>query len=100
MKITTPDAKEKLIQRLRRIEGQVRGVQAMIGDERDCQEILQQLSAIRSALQSANRVFLKEYAATCLVDLQASEGNVSVSERSARQEKMIQDMIDLLDKAP
>ena len=100
MKITTPEAKEKLIQRLRRIEGQVRGVQTMIGEERDCQEILQQLSAIRSAVQGASRVFLKEYATSCLVDLQASDGDVPASERSTRQEKMIQDMIDLLDKAP
>jgi len=72
----------------------------MISDERDCQDILQQLSAIRSAVQGASRVFLQEYATTCLLDLKANDGDVSAAEQSARQEKMIQDMIELMDKAP
>lgn len=100
MQIKTPEAKEKLIQRLRRIEGQVRGVQVMISDERDCQDILQQLSAIRSAVQGTSRVFLQEYATSCLLDLQVSDRDVSAAEQYTRQEKMIRDMIELLDKAP
>ncbi len=43
MKIQNQEAKEKLVQRLRRIEGQVRGVQGMLDEERDCREIMQQL---------------------------------------------------------
>ena len=100
MKINNPEAKEKLIQRLRRIEGQVRGVQSMINEERDCQEILQQLSAIRSAVQGTSRVFLKEYATYCLIDMEKNEIIASPVEQHKRREKMIQDMIDLLDKAP
>jgi len=72
----------------------------MISDERDCQEIMQQLSAIRSAVQGASRIFLKEYAAHCLLDLEADEGDLSAVEKHTRHEKIIQDMIDLLDKAP
>ena len=49
MQLTDNQAKDKLINRLHRIEGQVRGVQTMISDERNCRDILQQLSAIRSA---------------------------------------------------
>ena len=67
MKIQNPPAKQKIIQRLRRIEGQVRGVQGMLEAERDCQEILQQLAAIRSAVQGVSRTFLQEYAAACLL---------------------------------
>ena len=39
--------------RLKRIEGQTRGIQAMLDENRDCREILQQMAAIRSALSSA-----------------------------------------------
>ena len=95
MKLKNPEAIEKLIQRLRRIEGQVRGVQSLLDDERDCQEILQQLSAIRSAVQGASRVFLQEYATGCLIEMD-QEGSAD----SSRREKIIQDMITLLDKAP
>ena len=100
MKIQNQEAKEKLIQRLRRVEGQVRGVAAMLDEERDCQEILQQLSAIRSAVQSASRLFLQEYATACLLEL---DDAVPVETRLAAQgkrEKIVQDMIALLDKAP
>ena len=107
MKINRPEAKEKLIQRLRRIEGQLRGVQSMLEEERDCREILQQLSSIRSAVQSANRTFLQEYASACLVDMDAGEAQSDgLDEPTRRQheivrrEKLVQDMIELLDKAP
>lgn len=101
MKIQNQEAKEKLIQRLRRVEGQVRGVEAMLDEERDCQEILQQLSAIRSAVQSASRIFLQEYATACLLEMDQGEaGNEVRSDTRAKREKIIQDMIMLLDKAP
>jgi CsoR family transcriptional regulator, copper-sensing transcriptional repressor len=94
MKIQNLEAKEKLAQRLRRIEGQVRGVQHMIDEERDCNEILQQLSAVRSAVQSVSRIFLQEYASTCLLEMETGVDNHS------KREKMVQEMIALLDKAP
>ncbi len=106
MKIQNPEAKEKLIQRLRRVEGQIRGVEAMLDEERDCQEILQQLSAIRSAVQSASRIFLQEYATTCLLELDndaAHDNNTADGSRSdvrRKREQIVQDMITLLDKAP
>jgi DNA-binding FrmR family transcriptional regulator len=94
LKIQSQETKEKLIQRLRRIEGQVRGVQLMLDEERDCDDILQQLSAVHSAVQSASRVFLQEYASCCLREM---EQGVDTREK---REKMIQDMLTLLDKAP
>ena len=68
MKIKNPQIKTNLVQRLKRIEGQVRGVQTMMSEERDCREVLQQLTAIRSAVQSVSLVFLEEYASECLLD--------------------------------
>ena len=100
MKIQNPEAKEKLIQRLRRIEGQIRGVESMLGDERDCREILQQLSAIHSAVQSADRFFLQEYAAACLLELDRESPAGNRDEVRGRREKFVQEMITLLDKAP
>src|SRR4051812_42925134 len=44
------DEKDQLIKRLRRIEGQTRGLQAMVADDRWCPDILQQIAAVRAAL--------------------------------------------------
>jgi DNA-binding FrmR family transcriptional regulator len=100
MKIQNPEAKEKLVQRLRRIEGQVRGVQGMLDEERDCREIMQQLAAIHSAVQGASRIFLQEYASACLVEMdEATQITPEIDQRVKRQQ-IIQDMIALLDKTP
>lgn len=98
MKIQNQEAKEKLIQRLKRIEGQVRGVQAMLNEERDCREIMQQLTAVHSAVQGASRIFLQEYATSCLTDL--DENADPAADRRGKREKIVQDMISMLDKAP
>ncbi len=100
MKIQNPEAKENIIQRLRRIEGQVRGVQGMLGEERDCREIMQQLASIHSAVQAASRIFLQEYATACLVDLDEDIKPQGSSNLRQKREKIVQEMIALLDKAP
>ncbi len=91
MKTQNTETRQNLVARLRRIEGQVRGVQTMISDERDCEEILQQLTAIRSAVQSASQLFLEEYATDCLVNLEAAE----VGDR----EQVVRKVLRLLGKA-
>jgi DNA-binding FrmR family transcriptional regulator len=100
MKIKNNESKQILVQRLKRIEGQVRGVQGMINEERECQEIIQQLSAIRSALQGASRFFLQEYAASCLLEMSTGESSTDEQAERMKREKMVHDMIELLDKAP
>jgi DNA-binding FrmR family transcriptional regulator len=62
------DTKSDLLVRLRRIEGQVGGIQRMLEADRDCRDILQQLSAVRSALQNASLVLARRYALHCLRD--------------------------------
>jgi DNA-binding FrmR family transcriptional regulator len=105
MKIQNQETKEKLVQRLRRIEGQVRGVQGMLDEERDCREIMQQLAAIHAAVQGASRFFLQEYAMICLAELdenqsgEAGIGNAK-TERKKKSEQIVRDMIALLDKTP
>ncbi len=100
MKLQDVEVKEKLVQRLRRVEGQLRGVQSMVVEERDCREIMQQLAAIHSAVQGASRIFLQEYATACLAKL--DENARPASEYALREERqrIVQDMIALLDKAP
>lgn len=70
MKLTDSSAKADLLRRVRRIEGQARGIAKMIEEDRDCNEILQQLSAVRSAAHQATVALVRNYAAQCV----ASEG--------------------------
>jgi CsoR family transcriptional regulator, copper-sensing transcriptional repressor len=100
MKIQNNESKDKLIQRLKRIEGQVRGVQAMLSEERDCREIMQQLAAVHSAVQSTSRLFLQDYATVCMMEMDEGVSSDSGSNLQAKRAKMVQDMIALLDKTP
>ena len=61
-------AREQLIRRLQRIEGQARGVRRMIEEDRDCQDILTQMAAIRGAAHQVSVMVVKEYALNCLTD--------------------------------
>ena len=61
-------ARKQLIKRLQRIEGQVRGVQRMIEEDRDCQDILTQLAAIRGAAHRVSVMVARQYALNCLND--------------------------------
>lgn len=60
--------KKDLLNRLKRAEGQMRGVQRMIEEERDCEAILQQLTAVRSALHTASLSLARTYATQCLTE--------------------------------
>ncbi|MCB7305189.1 metal-sensing transcriptional repressor [Bariatricus massiliensis] len=62
------DEYQKLINRLNRIEGQVRGVKKMVEDERYCVDIITQVAAIRAALDSFNRQLLEAHIHTCVVE--------------------------------
>lgn len=64
--ITEQDA--EILKRLRRIEGQVRGLQQMLEQGRECDDLLIQLSGVRSALDAAGELVLEQYAAHCHVE--------------------------------
>ncbi len=57
-----------MINRLSRIEGQVRGIRKMVEEERYCVDILTQVSAIQSALNSFNKKLLASHIHSCVVD--------------------------------
>ncbi|MGD2104374.1 MAG: metal-sensitive transcriptional regulator [Anaerolineae bacterium] len=73
MKLADHKAKKKLLRRVRRIEGQARGVARMIEDDRDCSEILQQLAAVRSAAHQATIALVRSYASECVVSDASAE---------------------------
>jgi DNA-binding FrmR family transcriptional regulator len=62
------DNKEAVQKRLRRIEGQVRGLQRMIEDDRYCIDVLDQVSAATRALQSVAIELLEDHLAHCVAD--------------------------------
>lgn len=64
----TEEEKEVLIKRLSRIEGQVRGIKKMIEDDRYCDDILIQVSAINNSLKSLGNEILKSHLSTCVVE--------------------------------
>lgn len=57
-----------LINRLNRIEGQIRGIKGMIEKEAYCTDILTQVSAVNAALNSFNRVLLSNHIKTCVIN--------------------------------
>jgi DNA-binding FrmR family transcriptional regulator len=63
----TSDDKKKLINRLNRIEGQIRGVKKMLDTDAYCLDILIQVSAITAALSSFKNAVLDEHIHTCVV---------------------------------
>jgi len=52
--------------RLRRIEGQVRGIQRMVEENRDCRDVVVQLAAIKASVASLNTLVAETYAQECL----------------------------------
>jgi DNA-binding FrmR family transcriptional regulator len=66
--------KDDYVRRLRRIEGQARGLQSMVEEEKYCIDILTQISAITKALQSVGLGLLEEHLGHCVVDAAAAGG--------------------------
>ena len=60
-----PDVKERNVKRLRRIEGQVRGLQKMVEDDRYCADIMTQISAVQEALRSVGRELMRNHLKHC-----------------------------------
>ena len=58
-------SKEVIVKRLKRIEGQVRGIEKMIESGRECESIIIQLGAVRSAIESVGALVLNNYTKIC-----------------------------------
>lgn len=69
---------EDLIRRLKRIEGQVRGIQKMIDEGRSCEDIVIQLTAVRAALDTVTARLVANHASRCLDQLSSEQAKAAV----------------------
>jgi DNA-binding FrmR family transcriptional regulator len=84
--------KDQYLTRLRRIEGQVRGLQAMIDDDVYCIDVLTQIASVTKALQSVGLGLLDEHIRHCVRDAaesSASEGDAKVEEAVAAVSRLL-----------
>jgi DNA-binding FrmR family transcriptional regulator len=80
--------KDKLLQNLRRIEGQVRGVHKMIEEDRYCVDILTQLAAIKSATHKIGLALLEDHTRGCVKN--------AIQEREDEGDSHIEELMDVI----
>lgn len=83
-----PETKEKNLTRLRRIEGQVRGLQKMVEDDRYCADILTQISSVHEALRSVGRELMRNHLKHCAATAISAGG----AERDAMYDELVEMM--------
>lgn len=72
-----------IVKRLRRVEGQIRSIAAMIEDGRSCVDVAQQLAAATSALSGAKDHFIRDHIDHCLVSAAGNTGRTQLNELKA-----------------
>lgn len=83
-----PDIKAGNLKRLRRIEGQVRGLQKMIEDDRYCPEVMAQIASVHEALRSVGRELMRNHLRHCV--------DTAVRAGGARAEQAYDELVDLV----
>ncbi|HEX5591910.1 MAG TPA: metal-sensitive transcriptional regulator [Solirubrobacterales bacterium] len=81
--------KEKLLKRLARVEGQVRGVSKMVEEERYCIDVLTQIGAIQAALDKVALGLLDEHTRHCVVEADGAERVEKVDELMAAVGRLV-----------
>lgn len=81
----------ELIERLNRVEGQIKGMKKMLDDNRYCLDILQQVSSTFEALRSISKVIMHNYLEICVTDTLQSK-------RKEKQEKIYNELMDIIYK--
>jgi DNA-binding FrmR family transcriptional regulator len=74
--------KQQIVKRLHRIEGQVRGIERMVEDDRYCIDILTQISAVSTALESLGFKILDDHVNHCVTDAIASGDEAQAAEKT------------------
>lgn len=82
------DFKEDVRKRLNRIEGQVKGIQRMIDEEKNCVDILTQVAAVRSAVNKVGGMVLEMYSSQCMENAVNSDD----------KEKVLNDLMNAVQK--
>ena len=84
------DSKAANLKRMKRIEGQVRGVQKMVGEERYCADILMQISSIQEALRGVSRELTRNHLRHCV--------NHSIHKGKSEANQLYDELVDLFYK--
>jgi DNA-binding FrmR family transcriptional regulator len=84
------DTKRKNLLRLRRIEGQVRGLQAMVEEDRYCADVLTQISSVHEALRAVARELMRNHLKHCAAS--------AIRAGADRADAMYDELIDLIHK--
>lgn len=87
--IHSADHTKAVLNRMSRIIGHMEATKRMVEDGRDCSEVLIQLSAISSAINSVSKVILKEHLTTCIVDAVKHDDIDSIEELNKAIDKFI-----------
>jgi len=82
------DAKTRNLKRLRRIEGQVRGLQKMVEEDRYCADIMTQISSVQEALRSVGRELMRNHLKHCAA--------TAIRASDADAESMYDELVDLM----
>jgi DNA-binding FrmR family transcriptional regulator len=86
------DIKASALRRLKRIEGQVRGLSRMVEEDRYCIDIVTQISAVRAALRRAEEEILRDHVAHCVEHAIASGSR-------AEQRRKVAELMDVISRA-
>ena len=90
--IAADDSKKSAIQtRLKRIEGQVRGIQRMVEEDRYCVDVLVQVSAIHESLRKVSEILLRDHLSHCVT-------HAIQSDDPGRREEIYDELADLFNK--
>ena len=81
------DTKPKIVNRLSRIEGQVRGIARMVADDRYCIDLLTQLQAVRAAVQRVETEVLKDHLDHCVMGAMTGD---DLEDRKAKAAELIE----------
>jgi DNA-binding FrmR family transcriptional regulator len=84
------DIKERNLKRLRRIEGQVRGLQKMMEEDRYCADIMTQISSVQEALRGVGRELMRNHLKHCAAS--------AIKSGDAEAEAMYDELVDLMYK--
>ena len=87
-KLNSKNDKDALIRRLKRIEGQVKGIQSMVDDERYCIDILTQITAVKSAINAVGVMILENHIKGCLID--------AIEKQEEDRDALIEELISLI----
>ncbi|WP_026884568.1 metal-sensitive transcriptional regulator [Clostridium akagii] len=86
--INSSENKKDILRRLNKIEGQIKGIQKMVESEKQCGEVLIQISAVRAATTKVGMLLLEKYSKDCILNSTSAED----------KEKAIENLLDTVKK--